>query len=205
MNKKLYKINVKVRTGLHIGVGSDKLQIGGVDNSFIKDPVSLRPYIPGSSMKGKLRSLLETEANEFNGEMDDTLNKYFGSTSEYLRHKNKDANDSPTRLIFRDIFLKDEFKGDYKDKYDNGQLQTEIKTEIKIDRKKGTAEGGALRTTERIPPDTEFIGELLVRYDNDKELEHIENTIKHSIALLNNDYLGGSGSRGYGAVEVKLI
>lgn len=200
MRKKKFTLHLKVRTGLHIGVGSDKLQIGGVDNPFIKDPVSLRPYIPGSSMKGKLRCLLETEASEFNGELDDKLNLYFGATSAYLRDKKKDSNESATRLIFRDIFLSD----DHKKMYDNGSLQTEIKTEIKIDRKKGTAEGGALRTTERIPPDTEFIGEILVRHSSDDELKEIKSALDKALSLLNNDYLGGSGSRGYGAIEVKL-
>ncbi len=200
MNKKKFSLHITVKTGLHIGVGSDKLQIGGVDNPFIKDPVSLRPYIPGSSLKGKLRCLLETESSDFKGELDDKLNLYFGATSKYLNSKRLGSNESGTRLIFRDAFFTDK----HKNKYDSGSLQTEIKTEIKIDRKTGTAEGGALRTTERIPPDTEFEGAILVRYNDDTELEQIKSVLDKAITLLNNDYLGGSGSRGYGAVEVRI-
>lgn len=189
MKKKKLNINIEVLTGLHIGVGSDRPEIGGIDNPFIKDPVSKLAYIPGSSIKGKLRCLLETESNNYNGEDDPEIKKYFGG----------DEN-SPTRLIFRDVKLRD----DYFKKYSKGEGQTEIKTEIKIDRTKGTATPGALRTTERIPPGTVFKGDLLIRYLDDDELKSIEKMIKEAVELLNNDYLGGSGSRGYGAVQVKL-
>jgi len=188
MKKKNYSIKIKVLTGLHIGIGSDRPEIGGIDNPFIKDPVNFRPYIPGSSIKGKFRSLLETESVNYNGEDDKTIKAYFGG-----------EDNSPTRLIFRDVSLTKE----HMEKYDKGELQSEVKTEIKIDRKTGTAAGGALRTTERIPPETEFEGEVLVRYNED-ELESIERMLKEAVELLNNDYLGGSGSRGYGAVEVTL-
>ncbi|MFW5995283.1 MAG: type III-A CRISPR-associated RAMP protein Csm3, partial [Spirochaetia bacterium] len=50
---------IEVVTGLHIGAGSDTIEIGGMDNPIITDPVTGRPYIPGSSIKGKLRSLIE--------------------------------------------------------------------------------------------------------------------------------------------------
>lgn len=188
MKKNNYSIRIKVLTGLHIGIGSDRPEIGGIDNAFIKDPINLRPYIPGSSIKGKLRSLLETESENYSGENDPNIKKYFGGD-----------DNSPTRLIFRDIYLTEE----QMEKYDRGELQSEIKTEIKINRKTGTAAGGALRTTERIPPETEFEGEVLIRYDKD-ELESIEKMLLEAVRLLNNDYLGGSGSRGYGAVEVSL-
>ncbi|MDD3558711.1 MAG: type III-A CRISPR-associated RAMP protein Csm3 [Melioribacteraceae bacterium] len=189
MKKKKLNISIKILTGLHIGVGSDRPEIGGIDNPFIKDPVSTLPYIPGSSLKGKLRCLLETESDNFNGENDPVIKKYFGGD-----------DDSPTRLIFRDIKLSDE----YLERYSRGELQTEIKTEIKIDRTKGTAAPGALRTTERIPPGTVFAGDLLIRYLNEDELKSIEKMIKEAVELLNNDYLGGSGSRGYGAVQATL-
>jgi CRISPR-associated protein Csm3 len=187
MLKKNFTIRIKVVTGLHIGIGSDKPEIGGVDNPFIKDPISKLPYIPGSSLKGKLRSLLETEAHDFTGKV---IEKAFGGD-----------DNSPTRFIFRDINL----VGKHRDLFLSGKYQTEIKTEIKIDRKTGTATPGALRTTERIPPTIEFEGNILVRsIDKDDEELNIS-MLKKAIELLNNDYLGGSGSRGYGAVEVSLI
>lgn len=186
MQKNNYKISIKVISGLHIGIGSDKPEIGGIDNAFIKDPVSKLPYIPGSSLKGKLRCLLETESKAFNQV---AINTCFGGDDE-----------SPTRFIFRDVNL----AADYKERFSSGAIQTEVKTEIKIDRKTGTASSGALRTTERIPPETEFEGEILIRSLNDDDKNLCVSMLKEAIKLLNNDYLGGSGSRGYGAVEVIL-
>ncbi|MBU1678419.1 MAG: type III-A CRISPR-associated RAMP protein Csm3 [Bacteroidetes bacterium] len=186
MKKKKFNINIKVKTGLHIGVGSDKPEIGGIDNQFIKDPVTNLPYIPGSSLKGKIRCLLETENNSFN---EKAVQSAFAGDDH-----------SPTKLIFRDAFLSNSFM----QLFEMGDIATEVKTEIAIDRKTGKAKGGALRTIERIPPDTEFSGEILIRYDSDDDLKLTESILKEGINLLNNDYLGGSGSRGYGAVVVIL-
>ncbi|MBI9072358.1 MAG: type III-A CRISPR-associated RAMP protein Csm3 [Melioribacteraceae bacterium] len=189
MKKQNYIMTIKVLTGLHIGIGSDRPEIGGIDNPVIKDPNSKSPYIPGSSIKGKLRCLLETECERYDGEKDQYIIRNFGGNSE-----------SPTRLIFRDLKL----SSVYQSMFDSNEIQTEIKTEIKIDRQKGTATAGALRTIERVPPATLFVGEVLVRYEDDSDLRDIKEMLDESINLLNNDYLGGSGSRGYGAVDVKL-
>src|SRR5690606_35644209 len=102
MKKVIKKIDIEILTGIHIGAGNDAVQIGGVDSSVIKDPVTSLPYIPGSSLKGKLRCLLETEGGY--SEKDDTINAYFGPNSEYLKAKkdDKEFDQKPTRLIFRD-------------------------------------------------------------------------------------------------------
>jgi CRISPR-associated protein Csm3 len=177
MQKKNYSINIKVLTGMHIGVGNDKPEIGGIDNAFVKDPISKLPYIPGSSLKGKLRFLLETESNNFNK---DVIDRCFGDDSE-----------SPTRFIFRDISLSETDAG----KFANGSIQTEVKTEIKIDRNKGTATPGALRTTERVPPQTLFSGEVIIRSLDDDDAKINKAVLEEAVKMLNNDYLGGSGSR----------
>lgn len=190
MKKKNYKIKLAVLTGLHIGIGNDTVQIGGVDSEVIKNPVTKLPYIPGSSLKGKIRCLLETEGGY--GEDNDLVQKCFG---------NKDSKkvDSPTRLIFRDLNP----TKDCETKFLNGELVTESKTEISIDRKKGTASSFGPRTIERIPPTVEFEGDILVRYTDDNELSESTALLDKGIELLNNDFLGGSGSRGYGAVKVE--
>lgn len=199
MKKEIKKIEIEILTGLHIGAGNDAVQIGGVDSSVIKDPVSGLPYIPGSSLKGKIRCLLETEGGY--SENNDTINDYFGPTSEYLKIKKDDKEfvQKPTRLIFRDLNLSEEDK----EKFKSGEVTTEFKTEIVIDRSKGTAKDGGLRSIERVPPSVKFKGEILIRYF-DGELENIKEVLNQGIKLLNNDYLGGSGSRGYGAVKVTL-
>jgi CRISPR-associated protein Csm3 len=200
MKKEIKKIEIEILTGLHIGAGNDAVQIGGVDSSVIKDPISTLPYIPGSSLKGKFRCLLETEGGY--SEKDDTINDYFGPTSDYLKSKKDDKgyNQKPTRLIFRDLYLSDNDKKKFRD----GEIVTEFKTEIVIDRSKGTAKDGGLRSIERVPPSVKFNGEILIRYLNDDELKKITMVLEEGIKLLNNDYLGGSGSRGYGAVKVTL-
>lgn len=199
MKKTKKTIEIEILTGLHIGAGNDAVQIGGVDSTVIKDPVTSLPYIPGSSLKGKIRCLLETEGGY--SEYDDTINSYFGPTSEYLKKKKDDKNfvQKPTRLIFRDLSLSDSDK----EKFKKGEITTEFKTEIVIDRDRGTAKDGGLRTIERVPPSVKFVGEILIRYE-DGELEKISKVLEEGINLLNNDYLGGSGSRGYGAVKVTL-
>lgn len=199
MKKVKKEIEIEILTGIHIGAGNDAVQIGGVDSSVIKDPVSSLPYIPGSSLKGKIRCLLETEGGY--SEKDDTINAYFGPTSEYLKTKkdDKEFDQKPTRLIFRDLQMSDEDKA----KFNSGEITTEFKTEIVIDRNKGTAKDGGLRSIERVPPTVKFNGEILIRYF-DGELDNIIAVLSKGIELLNNDYLGGSGSRGYGAVKVTL-
>ena len=186
MKKKNLRIKIKVLTGLHIGIGTDRPEIGGIDNPVIKDPVTQLPYIPGSSLKGKLRSLLETESTNF---IKQVIATAFG-----------DDENTPTRFIFRDIFLSERDRKNF----ENGSIQTEAKTEIKIDREKGTAAHGALRVTERIPPQVIFEGEVLIRSIDDDDEKLNESMLQEAVKLLNNDYLGGSGSRGYGAVKILL-
>jgi CRISPR-associated protein Csm3 len=169
------------------------------------------PYIPGSSLKGKIRCLLETEGDIENGIFNDDINTFFGQTPDFISHKNKALKqrnekgetvtenfESPTRIIFRDLFLDE----DWEKKYKLGEIGTEIKTEIAIDRTKGSVKNNALRTIERVPPGTKFNGEILIRYSTNEELDKIENILEKGFELLNNDYLGGSGSRGYGAVNL---
>lgn len=198
MNKQIIDIKITVLTGLHIGIGGDKAQIGGIDDPVIKDPVTKLPYIPGSSLKGKLRCLLETEHSN---EDDFNINNFFGPTTNFLNKKMSGFKESSSRIIFRDLFLTD----DLIKKFESGEWQLEAKTEIKIKRSTGTAEGGALRTSERVSPGCVFEGSILVRYNekNVGELVAILNLLKTSFDLLSNDALGGSGSRGYGAVKVE--
>lgn len=186
MQKKKIKIRIEILTGLHIGIGTDRPEIGGIDNPVIKDPITQLPYIPGSSIKGKLRSLLETESGNFNNNATAVA---FG-----------DDENSPTRFIFRDIFLSERDRKNF----ENGSVQTEAKTEIKIDREKGTAAHGALRVTERIPPQVIFEGDVLIRSLDEDDEKLNESMLKEAVELLNNDYLGGSGSRGYGAVKISI-
>lgn len=227
MIKKSYNIVIEVVTGLHIGIGDDKVQIGGIDSEVIKNPVTKIPYIPGSSLKGKLRCLLETEATTDypDGINNAKINKYFGPTSEYLKEekkkmeetkkKNKEVaknvgdsagsnegretyEESSTRFLFRDLMMDEGQRQELK----NGTRPLEVKTEIGMNRKTGTVDDAGPRTIERIPPGTKFNNVILFRYKDKDELDEMKKMLITAFGLLENDALGGSGSRGYGAVKV---
>ena len=61
LGKLQFKSVILVETGLHIGGGGENLNIGGLDKPIIRDPLTQYPYLPGTSIKGKLRSILERE------------------------------------------------------------------------------------------------------------------------------------------------
>lgn len=217
-NKTTKRISVLLKTGLHIGAGNDDVQIGGVDSAVVKDPISRLPVIPGSSLKGKLRFLLETSP-DYKGEMDDKINLYFGATSEYLKNKQKEKGkdnenskshfeESPTRIIFRDLFLsKTKSDGDDLSSFEmmsSGEVTTEFKSEIRMNRKTGKVDSMGPRTIERVPAGLDFEGEIVIRHRDNEEKDVIE-MLEKAFRLLEQDAMGGSGSRGYGHVEVKFI
>lgn len=177
---------IKVVTGLHIGSGNTEMHIGGTDNPVIKNAVTNEPYIPGSSLKGKMRSLLRLyEGKEDNGE---NVVKLFGSPAGSDTVK-------PACLSFWDCFLTEEWKKTIDKKQ---MLYTEVKMENSIDRMTGTATNP--RNTERVLPGSEFDFKLTVKqYDGEDVLKTVLGTMK----LLEMDALGGSGSRGYGRIEFK--
>ena len=194
-NMKIIEIKgkIKVVTGLHIGAGNDSVHIGGVDNSVVKTHDGY-PYIPGSSLKGKIRSLLELSEGATNGRPSDTnafpnslIPIVFGDTTE---------NSGITRVIFRDAMLSEESKNEILEK---NILPTEEKSENTIDRLSGVAQNP--RNTERVIPGLFFDFELNVRVLNSDNEDNFKNLINKGLWLLEKDALGGSGSRGYGKVQ----
>jgi len=181
---------IQVVTGLHIGGNKSSLDIGGVDNAFIRTRKG-RVFIPGSSLRGKIRSLLEKAEGvvEANGEPSSSLNdvtKIFGI------HKAKNNEGTkPVTLIVRDAYLSEGLK-------DSDFL--EVKTENVINRITGKAEHP--RETERVSEGAKFSFEMIfnLNYD-DIENEHLLKVLLNGMKLLEDDYLGGSGTRGYGKVK----
>lgn len=195
---------LKAITGLHIGGSKSALDIGGIDLNVIKTSEGV-PYIPGSSLKGKLRSLLAREyGSESVNRDNDNIKEIFGESP------NKDSEGKITRLIVRDSFIEEGIKKNMESK--NGEFSeleleyTEGKWENTIDRKSGTA--GNPRQIERVPAGAEFNFELVYNvYDDKKKDNHLAEIIK-AMRLLEDDYIGGSGSRGYGKIkfdEVKFL
>lgn len=190
---KLIEGKIKVVTGLHIGSGNTEMHIGGTDNPVIKNAVTNEPYIPGSSLKGKMRSLLRLYTG--GDDSKEIVAKLFGISAD--DKTNKAENIGTARLSFWDCFL----NGEWKKQMDDRQLlPTEVKMENTIDRVKGTALNP--RNTERVLPSAEFDFKLTVKtYDGEDVLPVVLGVMK----LLEMDALGGSGSRGYGKIKFENL
>ena len=193
--KIIYTGTIVLKTGLHIGGTNTALNIGGPDKFVVRNPITQLPYIPGSSLKGKMRSLIELAYGETdNGDVTKDPNtkagKLFGVASEININ-----NGHPSRIIVRDGKLKNPEELNNTD-----LLYTESKTEVTINRI--TAKPNP-RTFERVPAGAKFNLEMVLNiFDGDNE-DELRNTIKDAIRLLEDDYLGGNGSRGYGQVVFK--
>jgi len=208
--KVIIRGTIEVKTGMRIGGASSGLKIGGVDLNVITDPRG-RPYIPGSSLKGKMRSLIERkESVIFNDKgvhqctKDDSYKKCPVCKIWGVLGGKEFSLPTLTRLIVRDTSLDEaSITGEMKR---NLELQwTEVKFETAIDRVKGTALHGSLRQAERVPAGARFKNyEMIfnVFEDGDKDLLR---KVFEALELLEDDYLGGMGSRGYGQVEFKEI
>ena len=194
---------VELISGLHIGGGDDTMKIGGIDNGVVKDINTDKPYIPGSSLKGKMRSLLEWDCgvvgigdgNPFSSkllnntifknndtkEKAETLLKLFGD---------KEGAYGITRISVGDCYLSE----------DSEDLElSEAKYENVINRQKGTAEHP--RQIERVPAGVKFEYDIRIKVLPEDDEEKLKNMLERGLELIENDYLGGSGSRGYGRVR----
>lgn len=252
-----------VETGLHIGGGGETLDIGGLDKPVIRDPLTQQPYLPGSSIKGKLRSILERFHNkslnrEGNGiyryESDDIASGYtdvstkgspdqfvffegartcqvsrlFGSTGgrncwipsselrdsvervkgvdpktiNELEHiKIKQGDNAPARLIVRDCHL-DPHSAEKLKRVDTGLYMTEWKFENGIDRITSAANP---RQVERVPAGSAFKFELVYTIENENQVVEDLKNLAIALAILEDDALGGHGSRGYGKIKFQQI
>ncbi len=249
---------LSIETGLHIGGGGENLDIGGLDKPVIRDPLTKYPYLPGSSIKGKLRSILERLLNKplnrtggsgtWRYESDDLadgftevkkkryvpyegartcqISRLFGSTGgsqfwmpiatareEGLYEENKNnptstinnqncirinrGRNAPARLTIRDCHLVPESAEKLR-QVDTGLYMTEWKFENGIDRVTAAANP---RQVERVPAGAQFQFELVYTVENkDQVIEDLQN-IAIALAILEDDALGGHGSRGYGKVK----
>lgn len=252
------------QTGLHIGGGGETLDIGGLDKPVIRDPLTQQPYLPGSSIKGKLRSILERLHNKpvnrrgsrytYRYESDDVVDGYtdfstqaqpkqfvffegartcqvsrlFGSTGgnncwiptrdlresvervkdvapeviNGLEHvKIRQGDNAPARLIVRDCHLEPDSVKKLK-LIDTGLNMTEWKFENGIDRITSAANP---RQVERVPAGSEFKFELVYTIENESQVIEDLKNLAIAIAILEDDALGGHGSRGYGKIKFQRI
>jgi len=208
-------------TGLHIGGSTIGIEIGGIDNPVIKDPLTEYPYIPGSSLRGKLRSLMEwsngliEEHKKHGGYAAYGCKELSVSRPEGAGAKKWDAaynlarlfgaatddttvriQAGPTRLIVRDAFPTQETKEKWETWLGKG-IYTEVKTENALDRL--TSEANP-RPVERVPAGSDFAFEMLVDVYRDEDYGLFRDLFA-TMRLLEHSALGGSGSRGHGRVQ----
>lgn len=182
--------NIEVLTGMHIGGGNEYSAIGAIDSPVIKDPLSMRPIIPGSSLKGKIRTLLarsmNSNPNAKHSDDDTKIKRLFGSQEEI------------SRLIFRDLKLSnaDELIG-------MGAVSpTEVKFENTINRITGEAMPRQIeRSISGSMYPLEIVYQVSVNDSDYKELLEDISTLCNGMRLLQYDYLGGHGTRGYGKIK----
>ena len=207
--------DITAQTGLHIGGSDTGIEIGGVDKTVIRDRLTNRPYIPGSSLRGKMRSLLEKY-----GGLDQ--NQRIGQGNIHSCQQSADYDTcavcqvfgvpgerdfgTPTRLVVRDAHMTDDSARALQDRTE--LPYTEVKTEVSIDRVTSAANP---RQFERVPAGAVFgPAELLYTVysgsdcDPRRDIERVA-TVLDGLQLLEDDYLGGQGSRGAGQVELKDI
>ncbi len=215
-------------SGLHIGASKENLEIGALDSPVVRDPITSEPYVPGSSLKGKLRALLEKahpnlwpnrdggsgisrhECNDWKpgknknknydaefdypGALHCPVCRLFGSTAP------GDGQNFPARLKVRDMRLTPESRKQL-EAIDTGLLFTEWKFENGIDRVTSAANP---RNLERVPRGTQFDFSLVYDVEDLETVTEDLRNLQLALALLQDDALGGHGSRGYGHVRFQF-
>lgn len=181
---------IQVLTGLHIGAGTAG-GIGLIDTPLVRDPLTRRPVVPGSSLKGRLRHALEILVGPNNAE----VVRLFGGPSD---GGNKDHR---TRLFVRDSVLTDQ-SANRLESLDTDSLYVEIKSENRINRASGVAEHP--RQIERLPAGAELNLEMVYNVVADDQITDDLQNLAAALNFVEDEYLGGSGSRGYGKVAFQV-
>lgn len=196
---------IEVVTGLRIGAGLPP-SIGVVDYPIARGGENEEPYIPGSSLKGKMRHLLEWQLGLVredgspwhSASADDAVTRVFGGPAS------SQHTTGPTRLVVRDARLADEWRQAL---LTGSRPVVEIKFENTVNRLTAEAAG---RPVERVVPGVRFAFEMLYRvFDTgdggQRDEALLSETVLAGLSLLEQDCLGSSGSRGYGAVRFVTV
>jgi CRISPR-associated protein Csm3 len=233
MGKVVITGGIRLVTGLHIGGAAAGLDIGGVDNPIIRHPVTREPYIPGSSLRGKIRALLERAYNlPLNKKVQDVrLHECYNET-EYAKcaichvfgispgerergaaqgdqadRRGEWGSFKPTRLVVRDVNLAEQSRAEL-ETADTDLPYSEVKWEASIDRITSAA---VPRQNERVPAGARFepfemIYTLYRLNGNDwqRDADWLA-VVFEGMRLLEDDYLGGYGSRGAGKIAFENL
>ncbi|HVW87177.1 MAG TPA: type III-A CRISPR-associated RAMP protein Csm3 [Bryobacteraceae bacterium] len=219
IGKLILEGDMHCETGLHIGAGKGSLEIGGADNPVVKDSHG-RPYVPGSTLRGRVRALLEqTTGVAVPSELvfiskrkgqevrihqsdrpDDEICILFGRSPgrmEKVGGGDVESNHAtPARLaVFDAPLVPESITPQMRETLDD-EL-TEVKSENAIDRITSQANP---RTLERVPAGARFRIRMVldVLCPEDSVLPGL---LVQGLRLLEDDTLGGGGSRGSGRVR----
>jgi len=209
----IIETDIEASTGLHIGGNSTGLEIGGLDKAVIRNPLTSQPYIPGSSLRGKMRSqtekVLGLPQNNPIGQAtihvcrnEDDYKKNGGCPVCHVFGVPAEIGYSgPTRLVVRDVALTGRSVIEL-DKINSELRFSELKTEVAIDRVTSAA---VPRTMERVPAGAVFgPAEMVFGIYGKEDYDRLK-TVIEAMQLVEDDYLGGAGSRGSGKVKFTSI
>lgn len=190
------------KTGMHIGGASGFSAIGAIDSPVIRDIRTDEPMIPGSSLKGKMRSLLAKQYTDqkrlpVHNSDDDRIRRLFGYMDDGKSGAEKKQMAYPARLLFSDMFL-----ANRKELDEIGVPTTEVKFENTINRLTAVANP---RQIERSVAGSVFDMSLIYNVVDEEEMLEDFTTISEGMKLLAYDYIGGHGSRGYGRIRFSDI
>lgn len=201
--KIIIKGHIVAETGIMVGGSTSALEIGGTDKQVVRNPINKMPYIPGSSLKGKMRSMFELSEGTISASDDGksygpTLNadhlaaQLFGFIKDRTTKSDKQQ---PSRLIVRDGELENWKEFDGKTEL----LYTEVKAENSIDRITSAANP---RFFERVPKGAKFGLNMTINvFNTDANGSKFLASVWQAMRLVQDDYLGGGGSRGNGQIR----
>lgn len=192
IDKLVITAELRLLTGMHIGKSNDFAPIGAVDSVIITDPLTKQPIIPGSTLKGKLRTMLaklklEEEETTLKKHSEDReeIKRLFGASSPQIVE---------SRLQFYDIFLMNAKELENKE---TDLRYTEIKFENTINRITAVANP---RQLERVPAGAKFEFKLVYNCEDELDLKEDFENLAKALKMIQLDYIGGSGTRGYGKI-----
>jgi CRISPR-associated protein Csm3 len=191
---------LRLKSGLHIGTG-EKVE-RGEPLPLLESPRTRLPYIPGSSIKGKMRCLLELTYGRKGTDPKDAGSPCWCGTCQICLLFGSGSTKNtfePTRLLFRDCYLTKASETLLE------KIALEEKPGVRIDRTSGKAATGALFPMRRVPEGCEFNLEISVRIFENDDTDSLRKWLAMGLFLMEQDALGGSGTRGSGYVEFDNI
>ena len=202
-NNILIKCTIICDTGMHIGGLKDNIGIGGTDSPVIlgvNNAGKRVPIIPGSSIKGKMRSLMELAEGKTDGGVCKCSDLECAICTIFGRGANDSLGNGPTRLIVRDAYPTEDTYNRW-NRHESIVHGTEVKGENTLNRVTSEAKP---RFIERVPAFSEFALELVYGVYTEKDEEQLKYVL-NAMSMLEDSYIGGSGSRGYGKIHFANI